>query len=105
MLNTIKYKIMGFEKGVSGNYDGRPKGSLNKTSLKLRETISAFLEGNFELIVRDFESLTPKDRIKFYCDLLNYGLPKLQSVQMETDFDRLPESQLDDIINALKNGE
>ena len=96
---------MGFEKGTSGNYEGRPKGSLNKTSLKLRETISAFLEVNFELIVRDFESLTPKDRIKFYYDLLNYGLPKLQSIQMETDFDRLPESQLDDIINALKNGE
>lgn len=95
---------MAFELGHT-KIGGRAKGSLNKISLQLRETISDFLNDNFELIIKDFHSLQPKERVKFYCDLLNYGLPKLQSVQMETDFDRLSDSQLDDIIKALKNGE
>ncbi len=95
---------MAFELGHN-KIGGRTKGTLNKTSLQLRETITDFLKGNFELIVKDFELLHPKDRVKLYCDLLNYGLPKLQSVQMETDFDKLSDSQLDYIINELKNGE
>jgi len=66
--------------------------------------IIAFLEGNFELIVQDFQSLAPKERVKLYYDLLNYGLPKLQAVQMETEFDKLSDSQLDFIINSLKDG-
>ena len=76
---------------------------MNKTSLQLRETITSFLENNFEKVVNDFEELTPKERIKFYCELLQYGVPRLQAVQLETDFERLPEDQLDKIIDELKN--
>jgi hypothetical protein len=95
---------MAFEKGTSGNPEGRPKGSANKTSLQLRETISSFLENNFERVVKDFEVLSPKERVKVYCDLLQFGLPRLQAVQLETDFERLPEDQLDAIIESLKTG-
>ena len=94
---------MPFVKGFSGNPDGRPKGAGNKTGTQLRETITGFLENNFERVVSDFEELTPKDRVKFYCDLLQYGLPRLQAVQLETDFERLPDDQLDYIINQLTN--
>ena len=93
---------MAFKFGVSGNPDGRPKGSTNKTSLQLRETINNFLETNFEKIVEDFAKLKPNERVKFYTDLLNYGLPKLQAVQIENDFDSLTDDELDHIINKLK---
>jgi hypothetical protein len=96
---------MAFKKGVSGNYDGRPKGSLNKSSLKLRETIFAFLEEKFEFILKDIESLPAKERVKLYFDLLNYGLPKLQSVQMESEFDKFSDFQLDLIIEEIKNAQ
>lgn len=79
---------MPFEKGISGNPEGRPKGAANKTSLQLRETITGFLENNFDLVVKDFKKLTPKDRVRFYCDLLQYGVPKLQAVQLETAKDK-----------------
>lgn len=92
---------MPFEKGNSGNPGGRPKGTGNKLTMQLRETISNFLEKNFESVVKDFESLTPRERLKFYCDLLQYGLPKLQAVQMQTDFEKLSDEQLDFIINEL----
>lgn len=95
---------MPFEKGYSGNLLGRPKGSQNRVTKELRQAISAFLEDNFEKLVNDFQVLSPKDKIKFYSDLLQYSLPKLQSVQLETEFDRLPEDQLDYLLNKLSNG-
>jgi hypothetical protein len=94
---------MPFEQGISGNPEGRPKGTKNKTSLQLRETITDFLESNFKKIVADFKCLKPRDRVKLYCDLLQYGLPRLQAVQIETEFDRLTDSQIDKIIEELKH--
>jgi len=35
---------MGFKKGESGNPEGRPKGSLNKTTKDIRELISEALD-------------------------------------------------------------
>ena len=94
---------MPFKKGQSGNIKGRTKGTPNKVTKHLRESITSFLENNFERIESDFELLPPKDRVKFYCDLLQYGLPKLQTVQLEADFENLSDMELDRIINELKN--
>lgn len=93
---------MPYTKGESGNPTGRPKGSPNKMSAQLRETITDFLEDNFEKVISDFEELTPRDRVKFYCDLLQYGLPRLQAVQVESEFERLSDEQLQEIIDNLK---
>jgi hypothetical protein len=93
---------MPFKKGQSGNINGRIKGSQNKMTKQLRETIILFLERNYTRLENDFDSLSPRDRIKVYCDLLQYGLPKLQSVQLESDFDSLSDTQLDKIITELK---
>ena len=45
---------MTFIKGESGNPMGRPKGSLNRNTARLRELISGFLNSNFETISIDF---------------------------------------------------
>ena len=94
---------MAFEKGFSGNPSGRPKGAGNKTTFQLREMITGFLENHFEAVVRDFGDLQPRERVKLYCDLLQYGLPKLQTVQLESEFDTLSDCQLQTIIDRLKN--
>lgn len=93
---------MPFEEGQSGNPEGRPKGSKNKINNELRDKITEFLDGNFEKIKEDFSKLEPKDRLRFYTDLLQYGLPKLQAMQLETEFDRLSDEQLELIIERLK---
>ena len=92
---------MAFIKGESGNPMGRPKGSLNRNTAHLRELISAFLNSNFETISIDFKALQPKERIKYYCELLQFGLPKLQTTLLESTYDSLPEDQIDDIINGI----
>ena len=92
-----------FIKGQSGNPSGRPKGTKNKITLALRETINNFLEDNFHQITADFDKLSPKDRTKLYCDLLQYGLPKLQSTSTDIKFEHLSDEQLDEVINKLKS--
>ena len=94
---------MTFIKGESGNPMGRPKGSLNRNTAHLRELISGFLNSNFETVTGDFEALQPKDRIKYYCELLQFGLPKLQTTVMESRYDSLPEDQIDEIITGIIN--
>jgi predicted component of type VI protein secretion system len=92
---------MPFKKGSSGNSAGRPKGSQNRAGGKLREVISDFLENRFEDVVNDFEQLEPKDRIKVYTDLLQYGVPKLQAVSNSIEFENMTDEQLDAIFEKL----
>ena len=53
----------------------------------------------------DFKALDPKDRLMFYEKLLSYGLPKLQSTTLTTDFEKMTDQQLDYIIENLMNQE
>jgi hypothetical protein len=89
---------MKFQDGNSG----KPKGAKNKIGLQLRETIAEFLSDNFSKVEADFHSLKPKERVRLYCDLLQYGLPKLQAVSLEFDFEKLTDEQLDEVIERLK---
>jgi hypothetical protein len=92
---------MAFKKGESGNPSGRPKGSINKTTFELRGLIADFLNKNFDKITLDFDSLQPKERLKFYCELLQFGLPKLQTTVLESEYDIMTEEQIDLVINKI----
>ncbi len=65
-----------FVKGKSGNPNGRPPGSPNKVSEKIREKLNQFLADNFDAIQNDLMLLEARERVKFYIDLLSFGLPK-----------------------------
>jgi hypothetical protein len=96
---------MAFQKGVSGNRNGRPKGAGNKITTELRDKISNFLELEFGSIQKDFKKLQPRDRLKFYSDLLVYAVPKLQSTSLDVDFEKLSDEDLDKIISKLTSQE
>jgi len=87
-----------FQKGEGG----RPKGSQNKVTIELRQWLSDFLTENKGIIKEDWLSLQPRDRVMLFEKLLKYALPTLQAVQLETEFERLPDDQLDEIIDELK---
>ena len=94
---------MGLKKGMTNNPSGRPKGSVNKITVSLRNRINDFLNENWENLQNDFDKLKPKDRVTFYEKLLQYGLPRLQNTQLTTDIEKLTDEQLDYIINNLRN--
>ncbi len=92
---------MGLHKGMTNNPAGKPPGAKNKINAELRVMINDFLNNEFDTIKEDFKKLDPKDKLKFYTDLLNYGLPKLQATSLELDFEKMTESDLDLIIEGL----
>lgn len=68
------------KKGTTNNPNGRPKGSLNKSTTEMRELVTNFVGANLTTLQTDFDQLEPKERLQFLEKLLGYTLPKLQSV-------------------------
>jgi predicted ATP-grasp superfamily ATP-dependent carboligase len=95
---------MGLQKGKTNNPAGRPSGSLNKLSKDLRKNITDFLEENFEVVKLEWQKLEGKDKLQFYKDLIQYAIPKMQTMEFQSEFERLSDEDLDRIINELKGG-
>jgi len=93
---------MAFEKGESGNPAGRPKGALNKTTRELRQMISDFLMENFEEIKETFKEMPPKEKVKLYCDLLKFALPRLRPSD-DLLLERLSDDELNELFEKLKD--
>lgn len=91
---------MGFQTG--NKLGGRKKGSKNKVSETLRKNISRFLAAEFTEIQAIFYELSPRERARLYCDLLQYSVPKLQATQLTSDLDKLTEQQVNEIFEKLK---
>lgn len=92
---------MAFEPGNSGNKKGRPKGALNKGTNSIRERLSQLVEAEFATIQSDFQGMKPHQRIRYFIELLPYLTPKMKETSLEAQIERLPDEQLDEIINKL----
>jgi hypothetical protein len=66
---------------AEGN-EGRPKGSVNKSSNEIREAFQMLLEDNLPTLKRDISSLEPKERVKFMLELASFIIPKMKSVDL-----------------------
>lgn len=87
-----------------GRIGGRAKGTPNRTTSTLREWVQTLLDGNRKQIEEDLKLLSPKERVQTLLRLLDYCLPRLQSVSTKIDFNSLSEQQLDAVINQLAEG-
>ena len=94
---------MGLQKGQTNNPNGRPVGTQNKVTTDLRQSINDFLNDNWDQVKKDFEQLTPKDRLLFIEKLFKYSIPTLQATSLNASFDMLTDEQLDEIISRLTN--
>jgi hypothetical protein len=71
---------MGFKKGESGNPEGRPKGSLNKTTNDIRELISKVIDTDkIKDMLNQIEE--PIDYINAVSKLLPYVAGKVKPIE------------------------
>jgi hypothetical protein len=75
---------MKFEKGNTYG-SGRPKGSKNIATDKIRKAFTELLEKNMDKLQEDLDALDSKDRLKSIMDLASYVLPKLRNVEMQLE--------------------
>jgi len=94
---------MGLKKGQTNNPNGKPPGALNKMSRKLRQDVTTFLEENFDLVVKEWKKLKGKDKVNFYRELLQYSIPKMQSVGLHSEFDNLSDDDLRKLADNILN--
>ena len=72
---------MGQKKGQTGNPNGRPIGTPNKVTMDLRTWVKNIVENNMQQLEYDLQELEPKERWNVIEKLLNYTMPKMQSVE------------------------
>ena len=70
---------MGFEKGHTYAV-GRPKGSPNKNTTKVRELFKDLILENYEQLKNDLGELEPLDRIKMIIELSKFVLPAFKTI-------------------------
>ena len=81
---------MPFKEGQSGNPNGRPKGSANKTTNKIREAFTKLVEANLENMTTWLETVAdanPREALNIINQMAEYTTPKLARVEnkIETD--------------------
>tara|TARA_A200000159_G_C7263249_1_gene314037 strand:+ start:571 stop:933 length:363 start_codon:yes stop_codon:yes gene_type:complete len=79
VLENIERSIMGFEKGHT-HAVGRPKGSLNKNTTKVRELFKDLILENYEQLKCDLGELELLDRIKMIIELSKFVLPAFKTI-------------------------
>jgi hypothetical protein len=90
---------MAFQAGVSGNPNGRPKGSRNKITQELQDKISTFLSDNIDEIQQEYNQLSPNEKLKFLSNILPYVMPKMK--EMEEPVRIMEKGNIYNLINDI----
>lgn len=107
---------MAFRKGESGNPEGRPKGAKNRATHELRQWIGDFLTEKFPELKQGFEQLEPYQQWSIVEKLLQYSVPKMQSVSVEAMVEaetraladlmvKAPEQAVDLLLKKLRESD
>ena len=94
---------MGLPKGRTNNAKGRPKGKANKVTTNTKVWIQSIINSSREQLEADMLKLEPVQRWQIAEKLLSYVVPKQQATTTKVEFEKLDDSQIDLIINNLKD--
>lgn len=62
---------------------GRPKGTLNKATSEVRESLQQLIEGNLHTLQSDLDLLEPKDRLNVMIQLCKFVVPTLKAIDIQ----------------------
>lgn len=82
---------------------GRSKGTENKLTTETKEVLKNFVDRQLNKVLKDFEQLSPKEKMDVLIKLLPYLIPKQQAVSYSSEFESLSDDDLDRIIHRLRN--
>ncbi|MDR2064923.1 MAG: hypothetical protein LBP85_04355 [Prevotellaceae bacterium] len=80
---------------------GRAKGTPNKITIDLRTWIAALIDNNRQQLEKDLLWIEPKERWQVVEKLMQYTLPKMQSVETAVNMDNLTDEQINLIISEI----
>lgn len=81
---------------------GREQGTPNKLTTDMRTALQDILKNEIKILPQLLEKMKPEKRAEVLSRLLQYVTPKIQNIEIQTEFDRLSDEQLDTIIEKLK---
>lgn len=77
---------MAFQKGQSGNKNGRPKGAQNKTTAEIKEIITRIVGNQLEHIEKDLDKIRktdPAEAMRLSSRFIDYVIPKQTKIDLE----------------------
>lgn len=99
---------MPFKKGDIPNPKGRPMGTKNKVTEKMRANLMEILQGLERQVKTDLRGLEPNERVKAYTSLLAYVIPKQAAItaeaKIQTEFaelEKLLQNAPDEAVQAI----
>ena len=92
-----------YKPGQSGNPKGRPKGATNIVPRSSKEKISSFLNTALDELPTIWKALKPREKSQLIRDLIQFEVPKLQSVAVEGEVNikSMTEEQLDQLAYKI----
>ena len=96
------------QKGHTNNPNGRPRGSSNKVTTDMRRWLQMVIDNNRSKFEKDLSSVEPVQRLLVLEKLMQYCVPKLQSLDTQTqlrleyqELERLLQNAPDDAVRQI----
>ena len=76
-----------YQKGQSGNPNGRPKGSTNEKTAYIRDWVISVIGSNGQRLQQNFPHLSRKEQWRVITQLLPYVLPRQHEAIVDASID------------------
>ena len=80
---------------------GRQKGTPNKVTSSVKSWLSCLIDKNRRQIEKDLKAVKPLERLQMLEKLMQYVVPKQQTVKAAVNFENLTDEELTALIGEL----